>query len=94
MLSFLHPAIIVVDMVQDNFHDEDHLPIAAQTRAMIPGLSCLLKESRSFLPAIAFWKAISFFLDKLYLSTASCIAKDMPGRMIISRVYEFNGGAA
>jgi len=41
----LKPAIIVVDMVQDNFHDEDHLPITAQARAMIPALNRLLKES-------------------------------------------------
>jgi nicotinamidase/pyrazinamidase len=42
----LKPAIIVVDMVKDNFHDEDHLPITAQARAMIPALNRLIEESR------------------------------------------------
>jgi nicotinamidase/pyrazinamidase len=42
----MKPAIIVVDMVKDNFHDEDHLPITAQARAIIPALYRLLEESR------------------------------------------------
>jgi len=42
----MKPAIIVVDMVKDNFHDEDHLPITAQARAMIPALNRLIEESR------------------------------------------------
>jgi len=42
----MKPAIIVVDMVRDNFHDEDHLPITAQARTMIPALNRLLEESR------------------------------------------------
>ena len=42
----MKPAIIVVDMVQDNFHDADHLPITAHARAMIPALNRLLRESR------------------------------------------------
>jgi nicotinamidase/pyrazinamidase len=42
----MKPAIIVVDMVRDNFHDEDHLPITAQARAMVPALNHLLQESR------------------------------------------------
>ena len=66
----LKPAIIVVDMVKDNFHDEDHLPITAQARAMVPALNRLIKESRSngasrsFLPVTAFWKAILFFRER------------------------------
>jgi len=40
-------AIIVVDMVRDNFHDADHLPITAQARAMVPAMNHLLRESRS-----------------------------------------------
>jgi nicotinamidase-related amidase len=43
----MKPAIIVVDMVRDNFHDEDHLPITAQARAMIPALNHLLRTARS-----------------------------------------------
>jgi hypothetical protein len=35
----MKPAIIVVDMVQDNFHDTDHLPITVQARAMVPALN-------------------------------------------------------
>lgn len=42
----MKPAILVVDMVQDNFHDEDHLPITAHARAMLPALNHLLRESR------------------------------------------------
>jgi nicotinamidase/pyrazinamidase len=42
----MKPAVIVVDMVKDNFHDEDHLPITAHARAMIPALNHLLQESR------------------------------------------------
>jgi nicotinamidase/pyrazinamidase len=42
----MKPAIIVVDMVKDNFHDEDHLPITPHARAMIPALNRLLEESR------------------------------------------------
>jgi nicotinamidase/pyrazinamidase len=41
------PAIIVVDMVRDNFRDEDHLPITAQARAMVPALNHLLRTARS-----------------------------------------------
>jgi nicotinamidase/pyrazinamidase len=43
----MKPAIIVVDMVRDNFHDEDHLPITVQARAMIPALNHLLPAARS-----------------------------------------------
>ena len=43
----MKPVIIVVDMVRDNFHDEDHLPITAPARAMIPALNRLIRESRS-----------------------------------------------
>ncbi|HSO71787.1 MAG TPA: isochorismatase family cysteine hydrolase [Thermodesulfobacteriota bacterium] len=43
----MKPAIIVVDMVKDNFHDEDHLPITVQARAMIPALNRLLQAARS-----------------------------------------------
>jgi len=42
----MKPAVIVVDMVKDNFHDEDHLPITTHARAMIPALNRLVKESR------------------------------------------------
>ena len=31
----MKPAIIVVNLVKDNFHDEDHLPITAHARAII-----------------------------------------------------------
>jgi len=42
----MKPAIIVVDMVKDNFHDKDHLPLTAQARAMVPPLNRLLRASR------------------------------------------------
>lgn len=43
----MKPAIIVVDMVRDNFRDEDHLPITAQGRALVPALNHLLRTARS-----------------------------------------------
>ncbi len=42
----MKPAIIVVDMLQDNFRDEHHLPITSNARAIIPGINDLLKEAR------------------------------------------------
>ena len=39
-------AIIVVDMLQDNFRDEHHLPITSNARVIIPTINRLLKESR------------------------------------------------
>ena len=66
----MKPAIIVVDMVKDNFHDEDHLPITAQARAMIPALNRLLQASqvqrapRLFLPVTASWRAILSFRER------------------------------
>jgi nicotinamidase/pyrazinamidase len=42
----MKPAIIVVDMLQDNFRDEQHLPITSNARAIIPTINHLLKESR------------------------------------------------
>jgi nicotinamidase-related amidase len=42
----MKPAIIVVDMLQDNFRDEHHLPITSNARVIIPTINRLLKESR------------------------------------------------
>ena len=42
----MRPAVIVVDMVKDNFKEGSRLPITQQGRAIIPNLQKLLQESR------------------------------------------------
>jgi len=40
------PAIIIVDMVKDNFKERSRLPITQEGRSIIPNLQTLLKEGR------------------------------------------------
>ena len=42
----MKPAIIVVDMVKDNFKEGSRLPITQEGRAILPNLQKLLKEGR------------------------------------------------
>ncbi len=43
----MKPAIIVVDMVKDNFREGSRLPITQQGRAILPALQRLLEEGRA-----------------------------------------------
>lgn len=40
------PAIIIIDMVKDNFREEDHLPITREAQSIIPRINHLLQEGR------------------------------------------------
>ena len=73
----MKPAIIVVDMVKDNFHDEDHLPITAQARAMIPALNRLIKESRPWGIPIIF--ACDSFLEGDFIFQGKMKAHSLRG---------------
>jgi nicotinamidase-related amidase len=40
------PAIIIIDMVKDNFREEDHFPITREAQSIIPRINHLLQEGR------------------------------------------------
>ncbi|OGP52832.1 MAG: isochorismatase [Deltaproteobacteria bacterium RBG_13_52_11] len=42
----MRPAIIIVDMVKDNFREEDHFPITREAQPIIPQVNHLLQRGR------------------------------------------------
>lgn len=73
----LKPAVIVVDMVRDNFRDADHLPITAPARAMVPALNRLIYASRTRGAPIVF--ACDSFLEGDFIFQGKMKAHSLRG---------------
>ena len=89
----MKPAIIVVDMVKDNFHDEDHLPITAQARAMIPALNRLMRASREKGAPVIF--ACDSFLEGDFIFQGKMKAHSLrgtPGAEVLEDLDRTPGG--
>jgi nicotinamidase-related amidase len=63
----MRPAIIIVDMVKDNFREEDHFPITQEAQPLIPRIKHLLQRGREMGIPIIF--ACDSFLREDFIFT-------------------------